>query len=841
MPIFTAIAAAIGLSGFFASAFVFGAELLTSVGISYIQKALAGKQTSSSASSGMQVTLQASGDVPRAFPLGDCATAGSLVYVNYWGMSGDTPNAYLTQVIAISDLPGCELTGLWVNGQKVTIYGGDSSEVWGRPVAEFDKAPAGSHLWVRFYDGTQTTADPFLVNRVSSVDRPYESTRVGTGVAYAIVTSLTEETLFSGAPSCLFELSGVKLYDPTQDSTNGGSGSHRYSTPSTWGGDGDKFPAVQLYNLLRGFRYNGIWLCGLQNMSAARLPALNWNAQIAKCRDEIQGTAGFEPMYRSGGQISVDQEAITTAESLLTACQGKLSEVGGFYKVHLGTPDSVSFSFTDLDILSTEDQTYNPFLRLDSSINGLTATYPDPTQSWQNTTAPPLYNPDFEAIDGGRRLLANPSLDFVPYAAQAQRLMKSALQEARRERSHIITMPPAFWIVEPGDVCSWSSNRNGYIDKQFRVDVTVDKANLDVSFTLTEVDPTDYDWNHEADFQPPTSGATTFPRPAPQGVIEWFAEAAIINDANGSPRRPAINLTWDGSIAGVVGIQYEVRLTADQSSVTRGRTDQIAAGSLLISQSLLPATPYQVRGQYLPSAPRDMLWSDWIDVTTLDIRFTAADFADDLAQTIANVEGLNSAEIQNTIDKIAAIVANAIATTWLDKKEVRTQLNALAGSANASITALQQVAADQQQAFANYQVTVSASFGNVNASVATVSTAVAQLNGYAAASYGLKLDVNGFVIGYQLINGGVGANQIVFTTDKFLIAAPGISGGAAAPIFTVTNVNGVPKTALRGDIFGDGTLSMNAITTASLSVLRITGFTGKMIQDFGAGTIEIFE
>ena len=69
----------------------------------------------------------------------------------------------------------------------------------------------------------------------------------------------------------------------------------------------------------------------------------------------------------------------------------------------------------------------------------------------------------------------------------------------------------------------------------------------------------------------------------------------------------------------MVGIQYEVRLTADLSSVTRGRTDQLAVGALIISQGIIPQTAYQVRGQYLPIAPRDMLWSDWLDVTTPEL------------------------------------------------------------------------------------------------------------------------------------------------------------------------------------------------------------------------------
>ena len=103
-------------------------------------------------------------------------------------------------------------------------------------------------------------------------------------------------------------------------------------------------------------------------------------------------------------------------------------------------------------------------------------------------------------------------------------------------------------------------------------------------------------------------------------MVDWYAEGTILLDADGLCRRPAIRIAWDGTLSGVVGIQYEVRLTLDLSHVTRGRSDQLAAGAMLIiSQGLIENTDYQVRGQYLPSSPREMLWSDWLDVTTPDV------------------------------------------------------------------------------------------------------------------------------------------------------------------------------------------------------------------------------
>jgi len=852
MALFTAIAAAIGLTGFFATAFVTVASFATSIGLSYIAKALAGNQDQAEAAKAdgfsVQGKLQAGGTVPRSFNLGYSATAGSLVYANTWGNDGETPNAYFTQVIALSDLPGGALQEAWVNGELVT-----SGEVLdgnlGTPVLQYRK-DGKDHLWIKYYDGTQTSADTLLVTRVSSIDRPYTGSRVGHGVAYVICTALVEETLFTGFPSFKFAMSGIPLYDISKDSSVGGVGSHRWSDRSTWGGDGDNLPAVQIYNLLRGVTYNGVWLYGLQSMTAARLPASNWIAQIAKCRETIAGIGGvLEPTYRAGGQINVDAQIANAVEALLTSCQGRISEIGGFYKVHLGAPDSIVFAWTDADLLSTEQQTYKPFFGLADSINGITGSFPYPAEGWATKVAPPYYRPDLEARDGNRRLLANPSFDFVPYAAQVQRLMRSALDEAQRARTHVLSFPPQYWVVEPGDIGSWTSLRNGYVDKLFRADAGTDKYNLDVILHLTEVDPADYDWDHETDFQGISTGPTTFPRPAPQGIVDWFAEPAILKDADGFSRRPAIRLSWDGTLPGVIGIQYEVRLAADNSHVTRGRSDQLDAGALLISQSLLPDTDYEARGQYIPSAPRDMLWSDWIAVTTPDVKLSFRDFDEAVVNLVTSIAAYNDVPLKQAVDTVAAFVANQDARNWIDQARIRTQIQARSDAAHAEIVTVQTVAADTAAAFADYQVTVSATFGSINSTITTQSTAIATLNGYAAASYGVTLDVNGYAIGFGLINGGGGISSATFTVDKFKIAFPGVTGGAAVDVWTVANVNGSPKAALRGDMIVDGSITTQKMTVGNLSAITgnmgtltagvIQSPTGRMLIDLN-NTRELF-
>ena len=833
MPIFTAAATALLAGTALATSTVAitlvatGLSLATSIGVSYIAKALAGDpkgESPNKAVAGVQGTLQAGADVPRSFNFGYSVTAGSLVYANTWGTIApggqSTPNAYLSQVIALADLPGGSLVQVWVNGELVTLEGFPDDDGRGYPVGEYRK-DGQPYLWVKYYDGTQTTADPLLVNTVASVDRPYESTRVGVGVPYVIVTSLVNDTLFSGFPTFKFALSGTPLYDPTKDSTNGGDGPQRWSDRSTWGGDGDNFPVVQIYNLLRGIYLNGNWLYGLQRMTSAGLPVENWNAQIEKCRAAIDGESGSEPTYRTGGQVPVNVQPVKIIESLLSGCQGRLSEIGGFYKIHVGSPDSPTFVFTDDDILSTEEQTFSPFFGLADSVNGIAATYPSPAEGWAMKPAPPLYDEDFEEEDGDRRLLANPSLDFVPYDAQVQRLQKSALQEARRARRHDLTLGPAFWIVEPGDVGEWTSVRNGYEEKQFRVDGVVDRANLDVALNLTEVDPSDYDWDHETDFTPVTSGPVVSPRPAPQGILDWFAEAFTLVDSTGAPRRPAIRLEWDGTVPGVDGVQYEVRLQSDSSDVAKGRTDQLAAGALIISQSLVPDTTYQVRGQYIPSSPRDMLWSSWLSVTTPDIKFSLAEFDAAVTAQVTSIQDAMNDRLDFLTQQIAAVVANQDSRNWLDKKSLRSQLSARSDDALAQIDEVRTVAVDTEAAFASFSNTATAQFGSTTAFVEETATAIATYDGWGAAEYSVTLNVDGYATGFNLINGGPGTSEFVVVADKFQVQLPSYNGDDPIPVFTVGTLEGSPALGISGDLVLDGSLRATSIEAGTIDTVQL--------------------
>lgn len=837
MAIFSGIAAAISgvvsaVSGFIGGLGIVGSFLLKTavgVGLSLLAQSLAGKPKDPTFS--INGTLQGGGDISRSFILGRTATAGSLAFVNTWGQDGDTPNAYLTQVIALSDLPVRGLAEVWVNGERVTL-GGLTDR--GYAVNEYPDS-----LWVKFYDGTQTTADSFLFTSVSNGNRWWNPDRIGRGVAYAIVTARVSKNMFSGVPSFKFVLEGLRLYDMSRDSTQGGIGPQRYADPATWGGDGDFLPAVQIYNLLRGITYNGQWFYGLQNLSSSRLPAAAWIAQIEKHRAGTLESTGWVNTYRSGGEIQVDAPLTSAVEALLTACQGRISEVGGVYYLHSGAPDAPVIAFTDDDILSTEEQEFTPFLGLADTINGVSANYPSPADGWVAKTAPPLYRTDLEAIDGNRRLMADVDLNLVPYPEQVQRLMKSALEEARRFRRHTIVLPPRFWAyATPGTVFSWTSERNGYIAKLMRIDGVADRANLDVMIDITEVDPSDYDWSSDTEFKPPVDGQLGVIRPTPQPIVDWFAEPATVKDSSGEDRRPAIRLTWDnsdGRLDDVIGIEYEVRLQATLEKISEGRTDQPQVGSMLISQSLLPAESYVVRGRYIPGGDRPVLWSGFIPVITPNILLSDKDvFVDiDLSGVEAALGWLRNSTrtAQDAIDGLIAAQMELATVAYKDTRNLAREMSVELGAARAEYREDIQLAVNETMAVAGKVETLTAALGGSSAFVNVAWAAIAAPSGYAA-RYGVTAAVNDGAYRAASLLLDVPANpalptRVIVQAGQFVVASD--DGATIKRPFTVQ----------------DGVLYANDIRANSLSafsaVLGNVDISSAYIGTLTVGTSNIAE
>lgn len=614
-----------------------GVRIAAGLAFNALSRALAGRPDQKK--QGIVGELQQGADVPRSFLFGRRATAGSLVYHNQWGGS---ENEFYTRVTALSDLPITDLDEIVVDGETYQIdrdnphtdYGfpiiglsetrtenqRELSDAGGRSGYIFTEVEVTDPLgWVKFYDGTQTTADSFLIDTVSTEDRPWTAQDVGTGVAYAITTFKFNRDTFQGLPKILFVCRGV----PVRQS---GGSANAYS----------ENPIEMAAHLLRGISYGGRWFYGPQ--SPERVDDAEVAAEAAKCdqpvpgaqnmtteqRIEAFGSDTIPARYRASLEVSIDKPVADIIEAILSACNGRASDAGTRYRLQVGDVPEPSFTLSDDDFDRDKTQSFAPFLPLAETVNGVTATYPDPGQAWELQDAPPIYRPDLEVLDDGRRLPTSVELSAVPFPEQVQRLMRSALAEARRARRISGTLPARFSKIEVGDVGTYNSTFFGGGEKSWRVDGIVDLQNGDLAIDLTEVDPSDYDFDAATDFTPVVPGSLAVRPPRNATVTNWQATSTTVSGNTGGGRRPALALTWDAPIQDVYsGLVWQVREATDGILVAEGVAGDPRIGVVLVSAGILPATNYEARGRFVFDG--NSVWTAWTSVTAPDVRLKADD------------------------------------------------------------------------------------------------------------------------------------------------------------------------------------------------------------------------
>ena len=215
-----------------------------------------------------------------------------------------------------------------------------------------------------------------------------------------------------------------------------------------------------------------------------------------------------------------------------------------------------------------------------------------------------------------------------------------------------MVLPPEARALGPLDVVEWTSERHGYEDKQFTVDLIEDLPSGCVALALREIDPSDYDFG-DGDLLPTTTGFLGRPPRLPQPT-DFGAEGVSLPDGDGTARRPGIKLDWNPSRK-ADGVRYQLQLldrpedlpllgghdysdddlTPDYLEVFAGEPleafedeplisafiSDLLQGTAIITAGILPACAYRIRARYVPNGA----WCDWIPVTTPDTRISTAD------------------------------------------------------------------------------------------------------------------------------------------------------------------------------------------------------------------------
>ena len=671
------------------------AKLLASVAISALTQALA---PDPGQGGGITITHTARGEhQPETIMLGKYATAGQAISPPY---SHGKSNAYLTHIIEVCSAPGAQL-------ERVMI-GDDWVELGSTPHPDYGRPVLGDYqnlVWVKYYDGTQTAADPMLLDRYGShPDRPWTADMVGAGICYAILTFQYDQENQPSVPRYRFELSGIPLYDRRRDGSAGGVGPQRLGDQSTW--EPTENPAVIAWNVMRGIPLPGGEVWGGNITDLSELPWAVWLAAMNRCDVPVSNAGGgTEPTYRAALEVALDQPPAAALEEIFKASSATVADLGYGWGIVVGAPALPVYSFSDDDIIVSRPQELDPFPGIEETYNAVTARYPDPEALYETKEAPRRTNAAFEIADAFGRRMANLALPAAPYKRQVQRLTRAWLEDARRFRRHVICLPPDAAHVELIDTVDWSSVRNGYSGKDFSVhEITEDPRTGIRQLSLRERDPSDYSWLPE--FELPSTPTTPGSTPAaPEPVSGFDAEAVILTDADGIRSRVAIRMFWDADIL-AEGLRWQIRRAGQTEAALLGSTQAVDAGMHTVADGILPVTTYQVRMRLI--ARRRTVWSDWITVSTPDVRITREELEEAVLADLDALEDWITDGVDELTEDLLALAqaieaeaiarANAAAQLAQDlAAEAQARADAIAAEQQARLAEVREIAANWRQ------------------------------------------------------------------------------------------------------------------------------------------------
>jgi hypothetical protein len=254
-----------------------------------------------------------------------------------------------------------------------------------------------------------------------------------------------------------------------------------------------------------------------------------------------------------------------------------------------------------------------------------------------------------------------------------------------------LVLGPEARPLEAGDVVQWTSARNGYEAKLFRVDGVVYKSNLDVILDLTEVDPSDYDWDQATDYRPVIDGPLALVGPRPMPMTGWQVFPWEVEDEQGRARRPSILVLYASGLSSVERVRVQVRVGDENGAlIFDSDAHPYAAPWYNVLQGQFPAnTPVSVRGIFI--GPPAAEWSGWFAITTPDIKLSALDVVYeniDLPALADDIQGYlawagNSREELEQAQALALSTADEILANYAAHQQIRRELTMTAENVTA--------------------------------------------------------------------------------------------------------------------------------------------------------------
>ncbi|WP_370930977.1 tail fiber protein [Bartonella sp. DGB1] len=425
-------------------------------------------------------------------------------------------------------------------------------------------------------------------------------------------------------------------------------------------GDGDNLPAVQIYNILRGFKVGDEILFGVNDPQATELITKDWIKYIEKCRQPIVLEDGtIEPQYSSGLEINTCEPVGDAITELLLACAGSFSESFGKFKIFVGAPDEPILHITDGDLLADGKLIFSPFNDTTQNIREVVASYSEPKENWSKKELTITIDKEEgeKKLSYKRKGGANITYKAVHSGYQIKRLLRSFIDESKKSSAHEISLPSKYWHLEPNDVISWTSEYFNYQKKLFRIIYVLHKADLTVELRMIEVDPNHY-LPHADDLKPLDYTPDIEHVIIKQSISDFMVFAEVLKDTRGVDVRNGIRIKWDKDVLDVDFVEFEIRESASKKTIHSGRSDRPSQGEIFTSPNALqPLTKYEVRAKYGKyKKTKEFIWSHWEEITTQQIRpiskdLLQKDIKDFITADLAKKQKEDIEEVNNLIEQ----------------------------------------------------------------------------------------------------------------------------------------------------------------------------------------------
>lgn len=362
--------------------------------------------------------------------------------------------------------------GVSVAGSTATLSGGPASAsaqiIW-------QTSETASFLRIRTYLGTAAQN----VGSALAAEYPGKITATDkfAGIALAVVDLTYDPDVFpQGLQAITAVLRGADVYDPRLDSTNGGSGSQRLATPSTW--TWSQNPALHAYHYARhvnGWNVPGSDIRTADVRAAATQCDISTNFTLRKADGSTSVVT--LPRHQSGIVIPTDADPAAMMSEIMESMAGRQGWAGGTWRMRAGVMSSSVFDLTSSWIAQRMDSSGNPDsgsvvrisngVQRDAKVNRVTGSCVDRDQRYQALPFPAREDAVLIAAEGSYPLEVE--YQAVTHVAHAQHLASIAIRESQAALRMEAVCNISAWRCELFDVGQITLSRYGMTAKTFEV------------------------------------------------------------------------------------------------------------------------------------------------------------------------------------------------------------------------------------------------------------------------------------------------------------------------------------------------------------------------------------